>query len=179
MSEAEWFRAQLLTGLDLFERAIEQVPESRRCDLPPDGAGEAALGDRTAAHHVFHLLFQERTGSLPLLAWWAGGPQAGYRGPTEEDAWSEDATVEQLLAELRALRREQADLVAAIEPSGWDEVRSTPWGDATLRWIMTRTLQHTHEHTHDVLSLGLYWGWIESRLAGTDVSARGAPRGVT
>lgn len=80
MTEAEWFRAQVLTGLDLFEQAIEEVPESRRCAAPPS----------------------ER------------------------------------------------------EP-----VRSTRWGDVTLRWIMTRTLQHTHEHTHDVQSLGLYWGWVE------------------
>lgn len=171
MSESEWFRTQLLTGLDPLERAIEQVPESRRCAAPPSGVGELALGERTVARHVFHLLFDERTGPLPLLRWWAGGPQAGYRGPTEDDAWSGDDAVEQLLVELRALRREQADLVAAIEPSGWDEVRSTPWGEVPLRWIMTKTLQHTYEHTHDVLSLGLYWGWVESRLAEADVSA--------
>lgn len=90
MSEAEWFHAQLLTGLDLFERAIEEVSESRRCALPPPG---------------------------------------------------------------------------------WEAVRSTPWGEVPLRWIMTKTLQHTYEHTHDVLSLGLYWGWVEARLAGADVRA--------
>ena len=55
------------------------------------------------------------------------------------------------------MRAEQISLLDRVEPATWEQSRHAIWGPVTLRWVMTKTLQHTHEHTHDVLSLALFW----------------------
>ncbi|MBM2847059.1 MAG: hypothetical protein HW418_1, partial [Anaerolineales bacterium] len=46
----------------------------------------------------------------------------------------------------------------------WEETRRAVWGPVTLRWVVTKTYQHTAEHTHDVLSLALYWDAVAPRV---------------
>lgn len=161
MDPSEWFRDQLQSGLEGFVAAVQLVPEERRSATPPQ-----PLGEWPATRHLFHVLFYERHATLPALRWWLGGPTPARPSPTEEDAWDSAGGIEHLLAELRAARAEQASLLDNVQHSTWDESRKTVWGRVTLRWIMTKTLQHTHVHTHNVLSLALFWDMAAEEAAG-------------
>jgi hypothetical protein len=55
------------------------------------------------------------------------------------------------------VRAQQIALLPDFSPSAWDETREMGWGPVTLLWVVTKTYQHTCEHTHDVLRLRLFW----------------------
>lgn len=42
----------------------------------------------------------------------------------------------------------------------WDDQRGTVWGARPLHWVVSKTFQHTTEHTHDVMKLALFWGYF-------------------
>ena len=149
---AEHFRGQLRQGLESFTWAVLQLPEPRRSALPP-----RSLGEWSAARHLFHLCFYEQHLALPALRWWTGGPVPDGAIAPEDAAWERAEAPERLLEQFAALREQQLTLLSAVEPSAWNERRVTVWGPVTLTWVMTKTVQHTHEHTHDVLSLALFW----------------------
>jgi len=72
--------------------------------------------------------------------------------------------VESLLAQFREIRAEQIALLLKFDDALWEETRRAVWGPVTLRWVVTKTYQHTAEHTHDVLSLALYWDAVVAHL---------------
>jgi hypothetical protein len=158
MDLSQWFHEQLQTSADGFAWAVEQVPTERRYALPP-----LPLGTWSAVRHAFHMFFYERTFALPSMRQWLGGPRPDVFGLSEEAAWADgpargsDPDLDGLLASFREVRAEQVVLLSEFDGSAWDEARSTLWGPVTLRWVVTKTCQHTAEHTHDVLSLVLYW----------------------
>ena len=156
---AEHFHGQLRQGLDSFTWAVRQVPEQRRSASPP-----RSLGEWSAARHLFHLSFYEQHLALPALRWWTGGPvpDGGAVAP-EDAAWEQADGPERLLEQFAALREEQLSLLSTVEPAVWNEWRVTVWGPVTLHWVMTKTVQHTHEHIHDVLSLALFWDFSGGR----------------
>ncbi len=55
-------------------------------------------------------------------------------------------------------RAEQIKLLAQFGSTAWEATRKAAWGEVTLRWLVTKTYQHTAEHTHDVLRMALFWG---------------------
>lgn len=43
----------------------------------------------------------------------------------------------------------------------WERFGASPfWPDVSLRWVVTKTLQHTFEHTNNVLQIGLFWDFL-------------------
>lgn len=162
METPEHLGELLRTSLDSFCWAMEQVPRERWLASPPRHPDQWP-----AARHAFHLAYYERQLALPSLRQWLGGELGGEAPPSvglEEDAaveetvWREGHDVEMLLSTVRAVREEQiALLLRHIPLQALDETREAIWGRVTLRWVVTKTLQHTFEHAHDVLRMALWW----------------------
>ena len=162
MNLAQWFRDQLQASADGFVWAAEQVPTARRILQPPAG-----LGEWTTARHIFHMVLYERTIALPSMEQWRGAECAPTDDVDEEAAWvkGQDA-VESLLAQFRQVRAEQLALLPQFNDSRWEETRAAVWGPVTLRWVVSKTYQHTAEHTNDVMRIALFWDRFESRQQG-------------
>lgn len=158
MDPSQWFREHLQVSAEGFIWAVEQIPPERCYALPP-----FPLGEWSAARHAFHMLFYERTFALPSMRQWLGGPPPDVFGLSEEAAWAggpaggSAPNLDELQASFREIRVEQVELLPEFSDSAWDEPRNTLWGPMPLRWVVTKTYQHTAEHTHDVLSLALFW----------------------
>ena len=147
VTSSEWFQRQLQASADGFVWAVEQVPAERRFLRPP-----LPLGEWSAARHAFHLLYYERTIALPSMRQWLGEAMPSMFGASEDTAWSRggDWALDGLLAEFQEVRARQIALLPAFDEGLWDEPRQTVWRTVTLRWVVTKTYQHTAEHTHDV-----------------------------
>lgn len=164
MRIARYFEDQLRSGLDGFTWAVRQVPAERHALRPP-----ATLGEWTAARHAFHMLYYEREIALPSMRLWLGGPPLVLGTLDEDEAWGAGHDVEHVLPELAHIRAEQITLVSAYDDAAWETARETiwtkpePWGAIRLRWVVTKTLQHTAEHTHDVLRMALFWDGAAAR----------------
>jgi hypothetical protein len=151
MELSQWFDYQLRSTLDGFVWAVRQVPEDRLYTLPP-----AALGEWSAAQHVFHMVDYEERLALPSMSQWLGVPpvipeveDVIEKGPRQVDA---------KLAQFEKVRQAEINLLSKFEPDAWQTVmRTTFWGDVSLFWLVCKTYQHTSEHTHNVLSLTLFW----------------------
>lgn len=65
--------------------------------------------------------------------------------------------VEDLLAQFMALRQKQAGLLRQAPKEAWDQLFETVWGQTSLTWVVSKTYQHTAEHTSDVLKIVLFW----------------------
>ena len=151
MELSQWFDYQLRSTLDGFVWAVRQVPEDRLYTLPP-----TALGEWSAAQHVFHMLDYEERLALPSMSQWLGVPAAIpedehviEQGPRQVDA---------KLAQFERVRQAEINLLSKFDLDAWRTVmRTTFWGDVSLFWLVCKTYQHTAEHTHNVLSLTLFW----------------------
>jgi hypothetical protein len=152
MELSQWFDYQLRSTLDGFVWAVRQVPQERLYTLPP-----ASLGEWSAAQHVSHMLDYEERLALPSMAQWLGVPpvipEDSERG-IEQDPPSLDGK----LAQFEQVRQAEISLLSKFDHDAWGKVmRTTFWGDVSLFWLVCKTYQHTAEHTHNVLSLTLFW----------------------
>ena len=152
MDLSQWFSHQLQSSAEGFAWAVEQVPVERRLLAPP-----RQLGDWSAVRHVFHMLFYEQTIALPSMRQWLGGPRLLVDDLDEEAEWEKGHLLEKLVADFRQVRTEQIAWLPQFDAALWHAARRTVWGAVTLRWVVTKTYQHTAEHTHDVLRLALFW----------------------
>lgn len=160
MELSQWFDYQLRSTLDGFIWAVRQVPQERLYTLPP-----TSLGEWSAAQHVFHLLDYEERLALPSMSQWLGVPPAI---PEEGDHSIEKAPpqVEEKLARFERVRQAEISLLSKFDHDAWGTVmRTTFWGDVSLFWLVCKTYQHTVEHTHNVLSLTLFWDTTIQRPA--------------
>ena len=152
MDLSTWFDNQLRSSLDGFVWAVRQVPEERLYIRPP-----IALGEWSAAQHLFHMLDYESRLVLPSMAQWLGVPPV-LPQEDEHDFEKEPPRVEERLVQFERVRQAQINLLPKFEPADWDLVkRTTFWGDVSLYWLVCKTYQHTAEHMHNVLSLTLFW----------------------
>jgi hypothetical protein len=164
MNYSQWFSDQLQTSADGLVWSIEQVPVPRRTVLPPVG-----LGDWSAARHVFHLCYYEQTLALPGMRQWLGDAIPSSDDLREETAWSvEKRPVESLVADFKKVRAEEVALLSKFDDRLWNVVRETVWGSETLLWVVSKTYQHTAEHTSDVLRIALFWDRFAARQADDD-----------
>jgi hypothetical protein len=153
MNLSEWFRDQLQASADGFVWSVEQVPNSRRYVEPPSG-----LGEWPAARHVFHMLYYEQTLALPSMRQWLGDARPSTDELNEEAAWAvEKAIGKDHLSGFIAVRAEQLALLLKLDDLAWHAERETIWGPQTLRWVVSKTYQHTAEHISDVLRIALFW----------------------
>jgi hypothetical protein len=155
MDEMRWLSDELRRSAAGYDWAVRQVPKDRLDLIPPAG-----LGEWSTLRHVYHLVWYEREIALPTMRLWLDGPPFTEEGLDEEAAWTADRTSVEPEAWLRTFaagRDEQRVLLARLDPAAWTGVRTTGWGEVPLRWVVTKTYQHTAEHTNDVLRMALFW----------------------
>jgi len=157
MNLSKWFHDQLQASADGFVWGAQQVPVARQNARPPE-----ALGEWTAARHIFHMLFYEQFIALPSMQQWLGKALPDLENVDEDIAWGQaDATFESLLADFKKVRTEQVELLAGFDEPAWNSTRETVWGPISLTWVVSKTYQHTAEHTSDILRIALFWdSWM-------------------
>jgi hypothetical protein len=149
-SAAQWFQEQLASSAELLIWAIGQVPATRWRQQPP-------FGGWSPARHLFHLLYYEETLGLPSLRQWQGASMPMPPLAGEELAWRHDHEVTTLIETFRAVRQEEVLLVAELAEADWDLPRPTVWGERSLRWVLTKSYQHTLDHANSLLQMALFW----------------------
>ena len=104
------------------------------------------------------MLDYEQTIALPSMRQWLGGPIPAGADADEDVAWNNDSQdMDGLLARFKQVRAEQIELLPKFEEADWQATRGAVWGQVTLLWVVSKTYQHTAEHTHDVMRLALFW----------------------
>jgi hypothetical protein len=154
MDTTQWFREHLQVSAEGLVWGAEQVPNSRRNLQPPK-----KLGEWTVARHVFHMLYYEQTIALPSMRQWLGEPLPPTDHLDEDKAWEtrQSDSMENLLLEFRNVRADQIALLEKFDESVWNTTREAVWGPVTLLWVVSKTYQHTAEHTNDIMRIGLFW----------------------
>lgn len=161
---ATFFADKLRESAENFIWAVGQVPVERQFMPPP-----TPLGEWSVMRNVFHMMHYERTIALPTMRQWLGEP----RPP--RDAWLQEEAIwnggqgherDRLLADFRAGRTAQIALLSRFDTAAWEEPRVAIWGPAetTLTWTITKTYQHTFEHTNTILHIALFADMIVERL---------------
>ena len=159
MNDLAWFQTQLEASSAGFAWTVAQVPADRQDREPP-----APLGAWSAARHVFHMLFYEREVALPNWGLWLGrNLNLDAVVPDEDIAWDSQAPVAGLLAQWQQGRAALLALLPQFAEAAWDETRPAVWGAVTLRWVVSKTYQHTAQHLHEVLALALDWDAAEAQ----------------
>jgi hypothetical protein len=164
----DFFRRQIEANTEVLAWAVTEVGEARLHTAPP-----ALLGEWHAARHLFHLLYYEREVAVPSLRLWFGAAYPDFGGYNEAAAWDGAPHAEAALALMEGLRAEQLDMLAKAGDALWMEVRQTPWGERTLYWVVSKTLQHALEHTNNLLKIALLWEHYEARLRRKVTQERG------
>jgi hypothetical protein len=148
-----WFHEQLQNGADGFVWSAEQIPAARLYEQPPK-----ALGEWSAARHVFHMMYYEKTIALPSMYQWLGGTVPPEDETAEDRVWADNqATMEDLLEQFKSVRSEQIALLPKFDSTVWNSTREALWGPVTLLWVVSKTFQHTAEHTNDIMQMSLWW----------------------
>lgn len=160
MDLAAWFSRQLMNSAEGFIWAFEQMPTERLWAVPRS----PYLGAWPAARHASHMLNYERLLVIPAMRWWLGdapvSAQHMERWEASENHWS-PPDLETVLADFRQARDEQLALIAEVPEPLWDTLRSSLWGEVTLKWLVSKTFQHTAEHTSTVMQIVLFWDKLE------------------
>lgn len=145
-----------------FIWAIGRVPVERLDVEPP---AHARLGEWSARRHLFHLLSQDCAATLPLMRSWLGKEQTSDEERNEERVWDQDQarSIDDLLEEFQRLRKEILELIVEASAAPWGEQRETVWGQRSMKWIVSKTYQHTLSHTNAVMALAVFWDNILSQ----------------
>jgi hypothetical protein len=159
MTLSKWFHDQLQSTADGFVWAVQQVAENRLY-LQPE---TPVLGEWSAARHAYHMLHYEQTYAIPSMRQWLGGPVPDAAGVNEDAAWQEEHKLAEVLRKFRVIRAQQIAMLTQFEDTTWEELHETFWQQQSLRWVLSKTIQHTAEHTHDVLSIALFWDHLQGR----------------
>lgn len=157
MDLPQWFHQQLQASMEGFLWAVEQIPRDRLYQEPrPDRW--------SAARIVYHLAFYEQWLALPSMLQWAGGPRPVANseledGMKEEDVWrgGQGHEMQKMLADFKSIRIQQLELLSLLSEQSWHEERETIWGRRLLQWVVTKTYQHTLEHTDEILKAYLFF----------------------
>jgi DinB family protein len=167
MDESDFFAEQLRVTANQFIWAARRIPEAQR-HVAPEGRW-------CAGRIIFHITNYERLTVVPSMRLWAGGPAVDDSPlddePVDWERKGKRMTYNDLISGFEAIRAEQVALISQLI-GRWDETRDSPWTlkDAppiTLRWVVTKTIQHTFEHSDELLRMGLYAdmhdAWLKSR----------------
>lgn len=180
MELSQWFNTLLQISADGLIWSVEQMPVERRHSAPPRHPDTWPV-----ARQLFHMVYYEETLVLPNMNMWLPGTAAlsqnvhehvettGARdmdfeerrdqqaqNRSEEQVWADEQGVEhvdRLIERFRAVRASQLVMLPQFDEQAWETPREATWGNVTLRWVVTKTFQHTAEHTNDILKMALFW----------------------
>ena len=160
MNGSEWFAYQLQSTLDGLIWSAGQLPRERYYALPP-----SPLGEWAASQHIFHMLEYERDLALPSMYQWLGAPPAVRKQAEGNDPHNLPA-MEEMLLEFQEVRQAEIALLSKFAEDHWNTSQNTTfWGAVNLSWLVSKTYQHTLEHTHDILRIVLFWDRTLKRTA--------------
>ena len=160
-----WFRVHLQTSAEGLIWAIQQIDPANLQRLPPR---PSYLGTWPPARHIWHVSEYERCVALPSMQQWIGGPYLhDVQWPDDDVTW---ATVQHrplaaLIADFQAIRQQQIALLEKLTAIDWQFPQATLWGHKPLAAVITKTWQHTYEHTDTLLRMGLWWQDFAAREA--------------
>lgn len=157
MELSHWFEYQLQSTLEGLIWAVRQVPKERSHLLPP-----TSLGEWSASQHISHILAYERNLALPSMYQWLGTPPPARKERNENQ---NPATLGEMLNEFEQVRHAEIALLVKFDEDTWNSIKNTTfWGEVSLFWLVSKTYQHTLEHTHDILRLALFWDRVLKRM---------------
>ena len=157
MQLSQWFYQQLQTSTQGFLWAVEQIPQEYLYLIPePDKWSVARI--------IYHMLYYDQRYGLPTLRQWTGGP-CPVTSTKEEEVAREEASwmnrendeVQTMVGTFKNVRAEQLALIQQFLGQEWSKERCTIWSSVTLFWVVTKTYQHTLEHTNEILRAYLLW----------------------
>lgn len=164
MNWTEWFLAQMQSSAEGFERAFWLVPERLRREMPID---EKYMGRWPAARHVWHVTEYERIVAMSNMRVWTGEAQID-EGPwlDDDETWLASSNVSDkvLIERFWEIRQLALDRVKMLREVDWDACRDTGWGQKSLAWVLTKTVQHTWEHGDTLMRMGLWWEHIQEQI---------------
>ena len=157
MDLSSWFQQQLQSSMEGLQWAVEQIPQNHLYS--------SSRPDRWAvARIIYHLVRYEQRIGLPSMKQWLGGSRP-IVGEPKENALIEDSDwndgqgheIDVLMAAFVDVRSQQIALLPQIQEQQWYEERDVIWGRLPLVWVVTKTYQHTLEHTSEILQNYLWW----------------------
>ncbi len=157
MQHSQWLQQQLQTSADNFLWAVEQIPQERLYLAPRPNRWPIA-------RIIFHLTRYEQRLALPSMLQWLGGPRPVV-GTQEEDNEQDELDwnggngheILTLITDFKEVRFQQLALFSQFTEQSWKEEREAIWGNVSLKWVVTKTYQHTLEHTEETLRAYLWW----------------------
>ena len=157
MQLSQWLPQQLQTSADSFLWAVEQIPQERLYLAPRPNRWPIA-------RIIFHLTRYEQRLALPSMLQWLSGP-IPVVGTQEEDNARDELDwnngngheIQTLIAGFKEVRSQQLALFPQFTEQSWHEEREAIWGSVSLKWVVTKTYQHTLEHTDETLRAYLWW----------------------
>lgn len=166
----DFLARQLKETAQIIDWAIKSVPDKRLLEDPPHSTHPEAsddvkryFGTWSAYHILFHLLHYEETAALPNLTLWldeseqmkrkCGGEKKAY-----EEALMNEISLQTLLDRFHTVRKKQIEVLNKISEAQWIEKRpNTNWGNVTIEFIVSKSIQHTLEHGNKILRNALFW----------------------
>src|SRR5690348_3486466 len=128
MDLSRWFHQQLQTSMEVIFWVVEQIPQERLCLAPrPDRWPIARV--------IYHLKCYEQRLALPSMLQWLGGSRPVVGTPEEDEAeedrhWADGQRheMQELLADFKAVRIQQLELLRHFNERSWHEERDVIWG---------------------------------------------------
>ena len=157
MDLSQWFQQQLQTSMEGLQWAVEQIPQ--------DHLYSSLSSDRwSVARIVYHLARYDQRIGLPSMLQWLGGPRPAVGEPkenalVEERDWNDGQgyEIDALLAAFVDVRSQQIALLSQFREQDWHEEHDCIWEKVSLLWVVTKSYQHTLEHTDEILKNYLWW----------------------
>ena len=157
MQLSQQFQQQLQTSAENFLWAVEQIPQEHLYLAPRPNRWPIA-------RIVFHMTRYEQRLALPSMRQWLEGPQPVVGTQEEDNAideqdWNngEGHGIQTLIANFKEVRFQQIKLFPQFTEQLWEEKHEAIWGSVSLKWVVTKTYQHTLEHTDETLRAYLWW----------------------
>jgi hypothetical protein len=107
------------------------------------------------------MLYYEREGVLPHMQHWTDGSldltHTFHHYDEDGTLQNGDHPIDTMLQEFRQIRTEQIVLLPNFTEQLWHEVQPSGWGNRNMNWIVSKTFQHTTDHTNTILQMALFW----------------------
>jgi hypothetical protein len=169
-SSKDFLAKQLEETAQIFDWAMRLVPEERLLEIPPHSAHPKAsdhvkryFGSWSAYRIFFHLIYYEEKSAYPnILLWLDESEHIGRKCGGEKEAYKEalekKINLETLLERFHNIRKKQIEAINKIPEKLWTEKKpNTNWGNVTVEFIVTKSIQHTLEHGNKILRNVLFW----------------------
>jgi hypothetical protein len=91
--------------------------------------------------------------------WLGGSMPHGDIWLDDDNTWAkvQNRGFDELTSAFRHIRQQQIELLDKFADADWHSQRETLWGPKPLSMIVTKTFQHTYEHSDTLLRMGIWW----------------------